>query len=154
MYPGNEVEEAPRSYAQNYCLSYRGPSKYGDESGYGGEIPFEPGSLMYKTTDVDLPASTYALSEQWESMWWSTVKPSIHGDHVGCGIDDGLWSGSVPEPAPSRSATFYHSNNTKANFLFCDSHVEPLPQDHPYLIDTNGDGHVDSNELYYCKLKK
>ncbi len=153
----DEKNRYPRSYASNICIAYRGPSVYGDGRSppYSGEVPFTRNGSVYRTTDVEIPAATITLADQWESWYYgSEPQPGIHNDYKGSGLFDGMWSSSVQPPAPSRGITFYHSDSNKANFLFCDGHAIPLPEGHEHLVDTNGNGRNDAGEFYYYKRKK
>jgi len=155
----------PRSYAMNINVSYRGPSPCGLGLGsncggfannpYDGEIPYTKHGSVYKTTDIEVPSDTILLGEEWES-WYYGDRPetSVYGSYHGHGIYDGMWSSSVPEEAPSRSPTFYHRDRTWCNFLFCDGHAVPLRKDNRYLIDINGNGHNDPEDMYYYKRIK
>jgi len=152
----------PRSYAMNINVSYRGPSPCGiglsncqGVVNYEGEVPYTEHGSVYKTSDVEIPADTILLGEEWES-WYYGDRPvaSVYGSYRGHGIYDGMWSSSVPEDPPSRSPTFYHRDKAWCNFVFCDGHATPLRKDNPYLIDTDGDGRNDPGELYYYKRIK
>ena len=157
-----DIEEAPRSYAQGMAIGYRASSKWGDDHDYGGnEHPWtDENPYLYKITDLDSPADTIELGEQWEAWWYtgdSAPQPGVHGDFKCSGIEDGLWSSSVPkyvEDVPRRSPSFYHRENTSCNFLFCDGHTTMLLKTDKGLIDTDGDGRNDVGELYLYKVKK
>jgi len=146
----------------NINVSYRGPSpcgiglsNCGGVVNYEGEVPYTEHGSVYKTSDIEIPADTILLGEEWES-WYYGSRPvaSVYGSYRGHGIYDGMWSSSVPEDPPSRSPTFYHRDKRWCNFVFCDGHATPLRKDNPYIIDTDGDGRNDPGELYYYKRVK
>lgn len=153
-----EEDRHPRSYGMNLGVSYRGPSEFGDNytPSYGGETPYTSTGSVYRTTSVEIPSDTILLGDLWEALHQPTwaPRPGMFNQYWGHGIWDGMWTSRVPVEAPSRSPTFWHRDNNTANFLFCDSHVTPLPKDHPNLIDTNGNGVNDPGELYYYKREK
>ena len=150
------VEHA-RSYASNISIAYRGASVYGDNNDppYNGEIPYTPVGSVWKTGDIDTPADTITVGEEWESFYYGSA-PTAGGynRYVGSGIWDGMWSGSVPVEPPSRSPTPYHRNMDAFNFLFCDSHVVTLLKTDKKLIDINGNGYNDPEDMYYYKRNK
>ncbi len=147
----------PRSYAHSISIGFRGPSVYGDNYNppYAGQVPYTPNGSVYKITDIELTGETIAVGEQWESWFYgSSPQPGIHGDYKGSGIYDGYYSSSVPQEPPSRSPTPYHRDNTSYNFLFCDGHVIMLEKTDKRLIDIDGDGYNDSEDLYFYKRMK
>jgi len=152
VYRLSDVPDKPRSYAMNINVSYRGPSKYGDDYSppYAGEVPYTKHGSVYKTTDIEKPEDTILLGEEWISYYYGPgPRPGIYDDYCGHGIYDGMWSSSVPKDPPSRSPTFYHRDKEWCNFVFCDGHAVPLRKDNPNIIDDNGNSRNDPGELYY-----
>ncbi|MDY7009764.1 MAG: type II secretion system protein [Planctomycetota bacterium] len=149
--------EHNRSYASNINVAYRGPSEYGEnlDPKYNGETPYTSDGSIWKSTDVEVPADTILLGDMWES-WYYGDAPTAGGynRYVGSGIFDGMWSGAVPVEPPSRSPTPYHRDMDAYNFLFCDNHVLTLPKGHRNLIDIDGDGSNDPEDMYYYKREK
>jgi len=150
--------EHNRSYAQSCCIGYRASSVYGDQLSppYSGTRPWTADyPYNFKSADVEIPADTIALGEEWES-WYYGSAPTGGGynRYVGSGIFDAMWTSSVPVEPPSRSPTPYHRDGEAYNFLFCDNHVVTLLKTDENLIDKNGNGTNDSGEMYYYKLKK
>ena len=153
-----------RSYAQSMCIGYRASSAYGDglSPPYKGTLPWTSDyPYNFKTMDIELPTDTIAVGEMWES-WYYGSAPTAGGynRYVGSGIEDGMWAGSgdyggsVPRPPPSRSPTPYHRNMDTYNFLFCDGHVLTLLKTDRKLIDIDGNGNNDPEDMYYYKIKK
>jgi len=146
-----------RSSASNINEAYRGPSDYGENYSppYGGETPYTDDGSLWRTMDVEVPADTILLGDMWESWYYGSAPTAGgYGRYVGSGMYDGMWSGSVPVEPPSRSATPYHRDMDAFNFLFCGGHVLTLPKGHRNLIDIDGDGQNDPEDMYYYKRVK
>ncbi|MCK4624616.1 MAG: type II secretion system protein [Phycisphaerae bacterium] len=140
----------PRSYSINIEVSYRGDSVYGAnyDPPYNGDDRFPwPGIGVAKTTDIEAPSDTIFLGESWEQPYYgnySDIVPGSYNQYPVCYL---VYS-QYHQP------TFYHSENTRTNFLFCDGHTITLLENDRGLIDIGGDGNDDLGDYYYYKREK
>ena len=139
----------PRSYAINLCVSWMGPSYWGDANDYAGEERWP--LYVRKTTAVTDPVDTILLGEEWENTYWTTHwVASIYHIYCGVAIMPYDWGGYAE---PGRLPTFYHRNNDACNFLFCDGHVDLLAEDAKGL-ETTLTGEDPEDAGYLWRLEK
>ena len=147
--PENNNASYPRSYAINLCVTWMGPSSWGDANDYGDYDRWP--CMVNKTSAVTDPADTILVGEEWENMYWSSYwAAGIYHVYCGAAIMPYSWGGYNNT---YRRATYYHRNNDAANFLFCDGHVTILAEDAKGLETTTTSDNLD-DAGYLWRLEK
>ena len=143
----------PRSYAINLDVTWMGPGAWGDANGYDPYIPpFPWPGWVHKITDVEVPADTILLADQWISWYYgSSPVPGRYNVYRGCAIFWYSWHGY---DNTYRGVTYNHRSKDSANFLFCDGHATTLSKDDPNVQTTTSEDPDAEDAGYYWKRVK